>query len=231
VAYFKQSSKQNSKRNILYSLITVIVVVLLVIVSYVCRKYLSVDNGTVIVSTVEAVAVIVSLIIAISQIKGSKEIARATFIVQLNQAYVENPDYMKLYNCLQECFDSECEHSDTCNNETKCYLEIEKGVVSNYLTFFETVYLLEKDGAISLQLLDDLFAYRFFLAVHSKFVQQVKLKTQPRNFKNIFCLEKKWLDYRKKRGVNESPTQKSVYNTRLLKDLIDPEVYEDLVKE
>ena len=64
-------------------------------------------------------------------------------------------------------------------------------------TLFETFYILLKRKVIDIKLLDDLFAYRFFLAVHNPYIQRKKLAISPKNFKNIFRLERIWLNYRK----------------------------------
>lgn len=132
----------------------------------------------VILSLVELFALIISMILAIRQLVASKEIARATFITELNKSFVENSDYLDVYNKLQNCLDGSCPCGKKCEDPHDinkcCNLDISKGQISNYLTFFETIYLLKKDGVISFEVLDELFAYRFFLAVHSKIVQQKK---------------------------------------------------------
>jgi hypothetical protein len=74
-------------------------------------------------------------------------------------------------------------------------------LLANYLTFFETIYLLKNDNVISFKYFDNLFAYRFFLAVHSKLFQQAILYPRQRNFKEIFCLEYEWLKYRESRNI------------------------------
>ena len=102
-------------------------------------------------------------------------------------------------------------------------------MVSNYLTFFETVNLLIEDGVLTLEVIDNLFAYRFFLAVHSQFVQESKIIPQPENFVNIFKLERKWLDYRIK--IGKTPKEGTVYAERQLQTLVDEETYKMLTKD
>ena len=73
--------------------------------------------------------------------------------------------------------------------------------ISNYLTFFETMYLLLQERVIEIETLDDLFAYRFFIAVHNETIQKEKIIKTPYNFRNIFLLEKEWMEYRKRKGL------------------------------
>lgn len=125
-----------------------------------------------------------------------------------------------------------------------------KGSISNCLTFFETIYILKNRRVISFEIVDDLFAYRFFLAVHSDLFQKNKLGSQPENFRNIYKLEKEWLDYRVSIGKNSQKeldeacqrfakmdaeqrrTAKwnNVYEARQLRGLVDEDRYEKLVQ-
>ncbi len=192
-------NKSKAKKSSVVIIILTLVVSIIIVISYIIKVYsLDAQMILVIVSSIEAVGVVSSLIIAIYQLTGSKEIAKATFITELNRSFVENKLYVKLYDAFQHCYDGTCKYSRCCTGN--CKLKYPKSYVSNYLTFFETIYLLTQDNVISFGMIDDLFSYRFFLAVHHKFVQQTKLQVQPQNFKNIFILEKQWFEYRKKHG-------------------------------
>lgn len=216
-----------------YSVVTAIFALFISILIIVPRIIKGLIDGSLdgqiisfVVSFVEAVGVIISLIIATSQLTDSKEIARATFITELNRSFVENKLYVKLYDAFQRCYDGTCKYFHCCTG--CCLLKYPKSYVSNYLTFFETIYLLTQNNVISFDMIDDLFSYRFFLAVHHKFVQQTKLQAQPQNFKNIFILEKQWFEYRKRRGKNID----GVYSKNRLKLLNLPQgmKYETLIR-
>ncbi|MBE6904320.1 MAG: hypothetical protein E7480_06895 [Ruminococcaceae bacterium] len=229
--------KYNYKKGVLVVFVFLVVIALIITISSFVKALLGLSDDTVIsmaISIVEVVGVLISLIVAVRQLSDSKEISRASFVTELNRTFTENKDNMELYTALQDCLDSKCAKENNCTEETECNLKFPKVVVSNYLTFFETIYLLEKNGAIDFEMLDDLFAYRFFLAVHSKFVQQVKLKPQPENFKNIFCLEYEWMMYRKnKAGKNDA--ENSVYKKNKLENLLvteeQKEMYSKWIKE
>lgn len=230
-------SMRNSfnKRRIISGIIISIIIALIIISAAFIRNVIpnSEDNDiSVIISFFEALGLIISLIIAIYQLVDSKEIARATFITEINKSFVENSDYMNLYDALQNCYDNKCEYKSTCSNKAPCRISFPKSVASNYLTFFESIYLLKKKGVISFELLDNLFAYRFFLAVHSKFVQEAKLKPQPQNFINIFHLEHEWLLYRRSIGKDTNKNENTVYNRNLLEDIEFPNgtTYKELIK-
>lgn len=88
----------------------------------------------------------------IYQLSQSKRIQEAEFIIHLNQAFVENAGYARVYE--------ELEKSRQESKEAK----LTRIEISNYLTFFETVYILLSQKAISIKNLDDLFACRFFFS-------------------------------------------------------------------
>ena len=200
-----------------------IIIISLLVISFVQ------DMGTSL-NAVQTAAVIGTGWLIANQLIDTKDIARGDFIVKLNKAYVENEDFIDLYNSLQTCLEGRCEDKK-CENGKNCKLvdkcKDKKSVLANYLTFFETIYVLEKEKVITFSDLDDLFVYRFFLVVHSKFAQQSILKTQAEHFRHIFCLEKKWLEYRD----NAQKTDIDICKERLLENLIEKDKYDKIIKE
>lgn len=223
------------KQKAITGLTSVLIVVIIIALFSLLRKILKMetfDAVSIIISAIESVGLIVSLIIAIKQLVGSKEIARATFITELNKSFVENEDYLAIYNLLQDCYDGACECDEPCMERTNldrpCRIRIPKGQISNYLTFFETIYLLKNRGVISYDVIDDLFAYRFFLAAHSKLIQQAKIAPQPQNFVNIFRLEYEWLNWRYAHGKDHDENAGTVYVTLPLRNLVSEEIYRQM---
>lgn len=226
--------KKNYRQGIL-AIVPVVVVVLVVLGTRLFRSIYK-DIGTdsalsAALSLAECLGVLISIVIAVRQLSGSKDIAKATFVLELNKAFVDNREYLEIYNALQNCIDGRCEHN--CKNprcvmaDDECKLNITKGNVSNYLTFFETINLLRMQKVIDFDVLNNLFAYRFFIAIHSKFFQQEKLKRQPENFRNIFLLEHDWLKWREEQGIKPS----GIYNSMTLKEMLnDDDLYERIIK-
>lgn len=216
--------KRKFKKQGLPILVVILTVALVITFLSLVKTLLSLSGESVIsiaISAFETIGLIISLIIAVRQLNDSKEIARADFLVELNRAFTESEGNLELYSALQSCIDNDCVLEKGCGGSTEalCQLRIPKVTVSNYLTFFETIYLLLCNGVISFDMIDDLFGYRFFLAVHSKFVQQMKLAPQPENFKNIFCLEYEWMKYRKE-VAHKIDSENSVFMIRQLKNLL-----------
>lgn len=247
------------KSKIVNWFILILSVALIIVLSVLLRDHFFTSNEgiSLFVTLLEAAGLVATIIIAISQLRDSKEISRADFIIELNRSFVENQDYKELYTAFQRCVDGQCPYKkDGVCTSADCMLKFDKIVISNYLTFFETIYILCKRGVVSFDIIDDLFAYRFFLAVHSRFVQREKLIPQPENFKNIFLLEKEWLEYRVKIGKNSKADLdaacekyrgvlekfhkdsskkpivkwKNVYEARLLKAIVPEKQYAEITR-
>ena len=124
------------------------------------------------------------------QLKGERTISEADFLVNLNQTFTGDPGYAKVYTELEK------ELNDPPGNPELSRIEI-----SNYLTFFETIYLLIEEKVMDIEAINDLFSYRFFLAVHSNCVQDMKLVKEPYNFRNLYKLESLWMEYRHNQGL------------------------------
>lgn len=145
------------------------------------------------ISPAEVLALATAIIGVISlgnEMRRGKNLAEAEFLVNLNSTFADNDDYRKAY-CMFDSYDF----------KSKPDLDLTNSVISNYLTFFETFYLLIKRNIIEIDMIDDLFGYRFFIAVHNPYVQKVKLLKSPCNFKNIYRLEKLWQEYRLSKGL------------------------------
>jgi len=189
-----------------------------------------------IISIIALIASVVFHFFHLQNAKTTTIIAHAEFIAGLNKSFVENEGYMELYTSLHECWNKKCSCSDRNNCDPgylggSCCLSIPNSVALSYLTFFETIYSFQKSKVIPFEVIDDLFAHRFFVVVHSKYIQQEILVKHPFIFKNIFCLEREWLAYRK---MNDKKSMMPVYDALLLKnlfDMVDVTLYSDLVKE
>lgn len=167
---------------------------------------------TVIGGSFESIGLIVTILIAIIQFKDDNEVQTASFIRSLNADFIKNSKNVEIYDKLSACNFKECPKIKECEKSQnfKCVYETEgafsRSQISNYFTFFETIYTLYKKGTIDIEVIDELFGYRFFLACHSKVMQDMKLYS-PTNFYNIYALEHIWVMYR----INEGKIDKEKY--------------------
>lgn len=180
--------KTTQKAKVIYSACSI-----LILVALICWIYYKTDITNYsdfvdsIIGILSLFVAAVSVVLIMAQLMEARTLQEAEFIVHLNQTFVDNASYAKMYSELEK---SDREHIAPALSRIE---------VSNYLTLFETIYLLVENGAIKMKTLDDLFAYRFFLAVHNESVQKMKLVDAPYNFRNIYYLEYIWIKYREER--------------------------------
>lgn len=140
--------------------------------------------------TLSIIITVAGVLLVAVELYQSRKISEADFLSDLNQSFVSNEDYKNAY-MLFENYDF-----DTCPD-----LELQNCHISNYLTFFEVFKLLIDNGTLSIKTVNDLFGYRFFLAVHNPYVQKQKLVKSPHNFRNLYILERDWMAYRRKNNM------------------------------
>jgi hypothetical protein len=137
---------------------------------------------------VVAVTAVIGAIAIWFQMKRARDIAHGEFIMNLNQSFLSNDDVKTLYRKLIEG------------------AEIDRGdqvAIVEYLSFFETIYLLLKQNVIDIRLIDDLFRFRFFTAVNNVYVQDLELIPDARFYRNIYALDDMWNEHLAKRGDSE----------------------------
>lgn len=194
---------KRKKSFFIYDLMIVIAIVIMII-----GKLNNLDTVQLFSGIVAAMSVVLLGI----ELFQSRKVSEGEFLANLNQMFVENSDYKYAYT-LFENYDFE-----NCPD-----LPLENINISNYLTFFEVFQLLIDRNTLTIEMFDDLFGYRFFIAVHNPYVQKQKLVKSPNNFKNLYRLEKEWRKYREKKG-------NSIFHDEYSLDKrVDSETYKRLV--
>lgn len=166
------------------------------------------------IQCISLVSAILGVILVAVELFQSRKVAEADFIASLNNSFVTSEDYKVAYTLFENYDFENCPDIDLDNVH-----------ISNYLTFFETFQLLIERDTISLSMINDLFGYRFFIAVHNPYVQRQKLVKSPDNFKNLYLLEKDWMEYRKKKGL---PIFHEEYS---LEKQLDAETYKRIISQ
>lgn len=122
----------------------------------------------------------VGALMVLYEVRLTKQIAQAEFIRDLQTSFASDPQIGELWRRL--LLDEKIEASD-------------RHLMSSYLTFFETVYLLQDRGALDLSMMDDLFRNRFFTAVGHPVVLRETLLKKVGAFTNIHELIAVWYQH------------------------------------
>lgn len=192
---------KKTRKNLIIILITLMTVFVIV--------YLSITNAIL----KDMVITSISLIAAIAvffQIRQGTNIAKAEFVMNLQERFSDSKGFSELF---MVCWNA---YSTKNNQSVKKYLEenIDKGVLLNYLTFFESVYIMKEQGNLDFDILDELFGRRFFIIVTNAEVQNKDLVPNIAYYDNVKKLYIDWKAYREK-SIKYS-TEKNIKKTKFL---------------
>ena len=197
---------RKNSRNKLVWVFVILCIVLLFVIARIFIKNWELDFSGFLQAIIEGISILVALLVLRRELETGQAQEEAEFIVSLNQSFVENPDCKKVFTyCIRErrlilYNEGKEELDDAAVKRLKEELENDdnkpsQAELSNYLTFYESLFILLEGKAISWDVINELFKYRFFVVVHSSFVQEKRLVRLSTNFKNIYYLEYLWMKF------------------------------------
>jgi len=147
------------------------------------------------------------------QFKRTERLNEANFIKDLNNQFVTNKDMTYVEHELELYYNQYTARLGTREKMPEeeirtLYLGISQSRTGedcqkmiNYLVYLESLAALEGRRIIHLDVIDDLFSYRFFLAVNNPVVQENELYPYKDFYKGIFRLSEKWVTEHEKGGI------------------------------
>lgn len=165
--------------------------IVLVIVIYLISAYFSSDVST--LSTI--ITTVTTLIAAVAfwmQLKRSENLDEANFIMSLNEQFISNDEMTRIEHALELYYDQYSK-----NQEGNLELVLDRSHndcqrLINYLVYMEGLAALIKHNVMQLGVVDDLFAYRFFIAVNNPIVQKFELLPFANYYQGCFELSEMW---------------------------------------
>lgn len=157
---------------------------------------LEIDHAGLVVSIAEGVVAAIAAGLVLYQLRDSKMIENqqynteeAQFILEYNRSFIENKDMGDIEHYLEfRLTDDEFgEIKDLHGNRQK---------LVNYLVYLEGLASCIHGGILEFEKIDDLFAYRFFLAMNHPEVQAMELMPYATYYRGSFQLYEKWIDFR-----------------------------------
>ena len=147
------------------------------------------------------------------QFKRTERLNESNYIMNLNHQFVNNKDMTQVehelelyYNQYQACLTGE--HEIPMSEIRKLHLGLSMSRTSpdcqkmiNYLVYLESLAALVYRQVIHLNVIDDLFSYRFFLAVNNPIVQECELLPYADFYRGIFRLSEEWAKRHKEAGI------------------------------
>lgn len=165
--------------------------IILVVALYLIATYFSSDVSA--LSTI--ITTVTALIAAVAfwmQLKRTENLDEANFIMSLNEQFISNDEMTRIEHALELYYNQEVG-----GNEGNLELVLERNHsdcqrLINYLVYMEGLAALIKRNVMHLGVIDDLFAYRFFIAVNNPVVQKFELLPYANYYRGCFELSEMW---------------------------------------
>lgn len=203
---------------VLYMLATLGLFVLTIIISYCFNRVFVLvgfteNQATHISGMIEGIVASMAAGLVMYQLRFSDyerkhqiKIEEASFLLQYNQAFIQDPNMTEVEQTLEQYAFYNAE-GDMITPENR-----QKFI--NYLVYLEGMAPLILNGVLSLESIDDLMAYRFFLALNSPQLQTDQL-TNPEfapYYRGCFKAYKMWYAYRTEHGYEIPLEETSLSN-------------------
>lgn len=130
------------------------------------------------------------------------DIEEARFLLEYNQAFIQDEKMCAVEHRLEQWMEGSLEAGEALVNDNNRQRFI------NYLVYLEGLAPLIFRDILKLEHIDDLMAYRFFLALNNPELQEDQLFRYPEYYRGCFKLYAIWKSYRTKNG---HPTPLSEY--------------------
>lgn len=158
------------------------------------------DAGTA-TAIIESVSAIVGALLVVYQLRADSEgeahgrmVEQQRFLFEYNKAFIENPDMARVESSLEAYDRGEVDACDLITVDNR------QSFV-NYLVYLEGLAPLVLEDIMEFGVIDDLMAYRFYLAVNNPVVQREELFVWPEYYLGCYELYRAWTDYRKELGL------------------------------
>ena len=149
-----------------------------------------------------AATLIGTIFIAI-ELKNSSEVTCSEMLIDLNNYFHDSDRLMKVYEILEKCDDEK-------NYDASLWKDVSSVEIAQYCTFFENLFLLYRHHIASIDDLDDLFGYRFFIFVNNPYIQEKYIFPTSSSYAEIFELYKVWIKHRRQENNGAKGWQRHI---------------------
>ncbi len=150
---------------------------------------LAINIGEVMTAIVAASFIIVQLKHDQKGEEKHRKTAEAQFMLEYNKSFIENKDM-----CLVEHY-LEQELGGNPVTEMSSLRE-QRQIFINYLVYLEGMAVCVHQEQLAFESIDDVFAYRFFLAVNNPEVKSLELVRCAQYYRGCFRIYEEWVEYR-----------------------------------
>ena len=147
---------------------------------------------------VNTVIVIVGAVAFWLEFKNNGYLNESQFIMELNNQFISNDDLIDIESQLEKCYcafhnkNFKLYNEELSNFETYLTQDKKRQYLVNYLVHLEGIAAIINNGVLHLDVIDDLMAYRYFIAVNNPVVQKLELLEYANFFQGCFNVYQRW---------------------------------------
>lgn len=153
------------------------------------------------------------------QFKKTERLNESNYVMNLNNQFINNKNMTMIEHELELYFNQYTELKRnllktgsagiTTDEVSKLHLGINLSRTSDdcqklidYLVYLESMAVMVENGVIRINDVDDLFSYRFFLAVNNPVVQEHELLPFSEFYRGTYVLSQRWIDDHRKKNIS-----------------------------
>lgn len=195
-------NKKKRQRIVYFLRVSFLVLVVSVLISKLIQSLLNIsfglsfDEAGTVASLVQGVVAAIAAGLVLFELKNGEELNRhqteveeAQFILEYNRSFIENERMTEMERYM------ECRLTGVDYGEVNSLIANRQDMI-NYLVYLEGLSTCILGDILDIAKVDNLFSYRFFLAMNHPEVQSVDLLPYATYYRGCFQLYDKWLTYR-----------------------------------
>ena len=163
---------------------------------------------------------IISAIAFWLQFKKSERLNESNYVMNLNNQFINNKNMTKIEHELELYYNQYTQikknlKSVGMNNSSMTAADVRTlhlginlsrtsddcQMLIDYLVYLEAMAVMVENGVIRIEDVDDLFSYRFFLAVNNPVVQEQELLPFSDFYRGTYNLSQRWVNDHKNKGI------------------------------
>ena len=135
-------------------------------------------------------ATLIGTLFIVVELKNGSDVTCSEMLIEQNNYFHDSDRLMKVYGILEKCEMSGC-------SDGAMWEDVSSVEIAQYCTFFENLYLLYKHHIVTIDDLDDLFGYRFFIFMNNPYIQEHYILPTSSSYVQIFLLYSVWIKHRR----------------------------------
>lgn len=147
------------------------------------------ETGGKLLSLVATLTTVIGIFSVYIQMRKSKHVGQSAFTLEISKYLYEMPEIPEFIHRLGRASDVD--------NVEYIVKESERRLLIKYLNYLKTIAALVDEKTVSIETLNKVFAYEFFIIVNNKSVQTMELQPFSCHYEDLFRLYDSWTRYLK----------------------------------